>query len=214
MAQEPPTGIDDAELLLRIAVDRDQLALRTFMTRHKDRVYGFLAKRFGEPVADEAFYRAMFQVWQFADRYEPKKGTPGPWFLRIAQNAARSILRGEMRHQHAELEQEPGYDPGDCGPEGDQEFDEASKEKEQVRAKRKKDLLGIIDSLPRLQQAIVRADLADPSGTAPARRLADHLGSSVGSILASRSKARSRIRQEFARLGHHADGKGGRPNAR
>jgi len=214
MAQEPSASVDDVELLLRIAVDRDQIALQVFLARHKDRVYGFLSKRFGHHIADEAFYRAMFQVWHFSDRYDPRKGNAGPWVLRIAQNAALSILRGEKRRRRAELAADPAYDPGDCGPDGDEEFAEAQKEKEQVRVKRKRDLHGIIDSLQPLQRAIMLADMADPSGAAPARALADTHGSTVNSILATRSKAKNRIRQEFIRLGHYPDGKGARPDAR
>jgi hypothetical protein len=58
-----------------------------------------------------------------------------------------------------------------------------------------------LSSLPHLQQAIIRADLAS-GGVANGKQLAERFGSSVGSIEVSRHKAKEKIRTELTKLGH------------
>lgn len=214
MAESPSVQTTDVELLLRVAIEEDGDALRGFLAIHKERVYGWLCKHHGEQVAEEAFYRAAFKVWKYADRYTENKGAPGPWFLRIAQNEALSVLKGEKRHVHADLVLDPSYDPGDCGLEGEAEYSDSRKEREKSREQRRRDLSAIVERLPKQQQAITKADLCDPSGTAPAGPLAAMLETSTGSIYVSRNKAREAIRREMTRLGHYPANNGGRTNAR
>lgn len=214
MAESPSVQTSDVDLLLRIAIEEDGDALRAFLAIHQERVYGWLWRHHGEQVAEEAFHRAAWKVWKYADRYAEKKGAPGPWFLRIAQNEALTVLKGEKRHAHAELVHEPSYDPGDCGPEDEAEYSESQKKKEKSREQRCRDLNGIVEKLPKHQRAITIADLADPSGTAPAGPLAAMLETSTGSIYVSRNKARETIRREMTRLGHYPASNGGRTNAR
>lgn len=210
---DPLVQVDDAELLLRVAVDRDQDALRVFASRHKDLVYGWLVSAHGRQVAEEAFYRALWNVWRFADRYDDKRPAH-PWFLRIAQNAARSVIRGENRARHALLSEQEGYDPADCGPQGEAEYSEAEKENRQRREQRTRDLLAVVQRLPPQQRAVTLADLADSTGTAPAADLAASLGTSKNSVYVSRNAARETIRKEMIRLGHYSNGNGGRAHGR
>lgn len=210
---DPLVQVDDAELLLRIAVDRDPEALALFVARHKDKVYGWLVKHHGHHLADEAFHRALGNVWRFADRYDDKRPA-GPWFLRIARNSALSILRGESKHKHEALGERPGYDPAGCGPDGEREYTEAEQEHQKGREQRRRDVVAVVDGLPPQQRAVMMADLADPSGTAPAADLADRLGTSTNSIYVTRKNARDKIRREMIRLGHYQESVGGPKHAR
>lgn len=210
---DPSVQVDDAELLLRVAVDKDQEALKVFAVRHKDMVYGWLIKNHGRQLADEAFYRALWNLWRFAERYDDKRPA-GPWFLRIAQNAALSIIRGENRQQHAVLSEHDGYDPADCGPGGEAEFTESDKENQRKREHRGRDVTAIVEKLPSQQRAVTRADMAHPTGTAPAAELAAALGTSKNSVYVSRNNARATVRREMIRLGHYQEGDGGRTHAR
>ncbi|MCW5775354.1 MAG: hypothetical protein KIS87_02765 [Phycisphaeraceae bacterium] len=176
-------------------------------------MYGWLVKHHGRQIADEAFFRALWNLWRFAERYDDRRPA-GPWFLRIAQNAARSIIRGESRQQHALLSEQEGYDPADCGPIGESDYTESEKENQRKREQRRRDVAAIVEKLPNQQRAVTKADLAHPTGTAPAADLAAALGTSKNSVYVSRNSARDAIRREMIRLGHYQEGDGGRNHAR
>jgi RNA polymerase sigma factor (sigma-70 family) len=170
---------------------KDQRALVELLSVYGPKVLGFLKKWFGdtlkEPERESALYQAAYNVWRFADRYDPARGSLQSWFLRIARNAAVSILRGERRNAAAELGSEPAYDPAD-----DCEDDEPAVEsKEHWRAKQLDDI--IRNHLEGLEQAVAGADLA-AGGTADSARLARLLGTSINTIYATRSKVRAKIR--------------------
>lgn len=183
---------DDETLLIRIALEQDKDALSALIGRYGPRLKGFLTKRYGdtlrEPEIAEALNRTFFNLWRFADRYKPEKGTFRGWLVRIAQNAALSIIRNEDRHQAKELEYDPSYDPTDhC--EGDAP-ECGSKDKKRV------DLLNdIIDNhLEGLEQAIAKADRAEGQ-SANAERLATIHNTSKNVIWSTRSQLKIKLRK-------------------
>ena len=85
MASFPQKRSDDDDEALALAImDGDQAALRRVLELYGGKVSGWLKKHFGDvlqpPELDEAFNQAAFNVWRFADRFDPAKGSLGGWF--------------------------------------------------------------------------------------------------------------------------------------
>ena len=133
-----------------------------------------------------------------ANQYDESKGSLRVWFYKIAHNAARDILRGEKRHEAIPLE----FDPPQPAEVDAQEDDHDHPEQQKLSL----DLREAVASLPRLQKAIIEADLAS-GGTADSQRLAQALGSTVNSIYVSRSQAISKLREDMRRRGYQTPSK-------
>lgn len=93
-----PEPLDDARSL-RSAPAPAELRCRDWYEAYGANVYGYL--RFHLPSADEAedltadvFLRAL----RAAERFDPERGSPRHWLLRIARNALRDHLR-RQRHR-------------------------------------------------------------------------------------------------------------------
>lgn len=203
MGDRPDGQPEDLALVVPI-LDRSEAGLRAVILLFGPRVKGYLRKHYRDVLdgdeLQEAFCRTFEKVWRYAARFDDRKGTLAAWILRIARNCARTILTRERKHNEKALEYDPQYDPAD-----DRSVVEVSDESSGAEQRqRMKDLDAIIDALPNLQRAIVRADLA-AGGTADSQRLADLHGSTKNSIEASRSKARSKIRDEMLKRGHFQD---------
>jgi RNA polymerase sigma factor (sigma-70 family) len=114
--QDPLIEIDDEMLAFRMT-QKDEAALDTVIETYGPKVRGFLHQQFADvlrpPELDEVFNRAVFNVWRFADRFNLNKGSMRGWFIRIARNAALSLIRGETKHMTQTLEFDPAYDPAD-----------------------------------------------------------------------------------------------------
>ncbi len=192
MAKEmAPEEVDDEGLVLQIAVSQDREALASLLGRYGPKAKGYLLKQFGdtlrEPEIDQALNDAAFNVWRFADRFDPGKSKFKSWFIRILQNAALSIIRAEKKHLAKELEYDPMYDPARAGA-GDAEG--CSADGPLVKL-----VNGIIDNeLTGLEQAVARADRA-VGGSADTARLAEIHGKSMNNVYATRSKYREKIRR-------------------
>jgi len=202
---DPNAQPDDLEIALSI-MEGNPDGLRSLIRVHGPKVKGWLKKQYRHVLddfeLDEAFNTALQRVWKYADRYDDRKGKLASWFLRIARNAALSILRREQEESHHELEYEPSYDPADDRGVGNmvESGDPVAKNDRTM-----KDLDDIIRKLPPLQQAIINADLAAAADKADSARLAEMLDSSKNSIEVSRNKARTTIREEMLKRGHFQD---------
>jgi DNA-directed RNA polymerase specialized sigma24 family protein len=191
MADGTSSEVDVELLILRMA-EKEQDALPLFLKTCGGKIKGFLTRRYGdvlkEQEIDEAVNRTAFNVWRHADRYTPAKGSWKAWVIRIARNAAISILRGENRNRAADLEHDPAYDPGD-------HCDEEPPEGCSTDRWRVQQLENIIDNeLTGFEQALARADLA-AGGSADSRRLAQIHGKSLNTVYATRSKTGAKIRK-------------------
>lgn len=192
--ETPPDEEDDENLLISIALYQDRGAVTTLVNRYGSKLKGYLTKHYGdslrEPEIQQAVNRAFFNVWRFAERFDPKKGKFKGWLLRIAQNAAVSIIRAEDKHQAKSLEHEPSYDPADpC--------EEATPEcglKERQRAEILRDIID--NELKGLEQAIARADL-EAGKPADAARLAALHGTSKNVIYSTRSQLKVKIKKRI-----------------
>lgn len=185
-------GDDDATLVRRIAVARDQRALAELLVRHAPKVTGDLRHRFQRqlqhPDIDEAVNRAAMKIWKNADRFNSARPF-GPWFLSIAIRAALDILKGVKRKPTSEL----NFDPHD--PKWDDLDDE--NEPSPRTAWYMEQLDRIIESeLKGFSQALARADLAAGGpGAADTELLMRQHNKNKNVVHATRSRVWKKIRE-------------------
>jgi len=188
------TRITDSDVALMMA-EGDQNGLRLFLEKHGGRIKAFLVKRYASILQDgelaEAFNTAMYNIWRFAERYDEGKGSLPSWCIRIAQRAAQSVIRRELKYRSKNLEYDATYDPA-----GDPPDEEVQGMPNYVDNSRLEDLRRAIETLPALQKAIIRADLAAGDGVADAGRLAEIHGTSKNAIYVSRHKAREHLKKQ------------------
>ncbi len=192
MSEDKPPVVDEESLILRM-MDREESALTEWLKLYGPKVWGFLKRQYGDrlrdPEIDEALNRTAFNLWRFADRFNPERGSLRSWIIRIAQNAAVSILRGESKHLAKDLEYDPSYDPADASWEDDP-TEAASKS--QCQAEQLDEI--IRNHLTGNEQTVAEADLA-AGGTADAGRLAALLGTSKNAIYVTRTHYRTKVRR-------------------
>jgi DNA-directed RNA polymerase specialized sigma24 family protein len=214
MADESPTvkKLDDAEIVKKLKAS-DPEGLRALLEIHGPTVRAALGKRHGYHVAAEALNRAAMLVWvDFATKFTEGMGSLGGWFLRIAQNKAIDIRRGEKRKKFVQLDYDPSYDPSKCD---DTAYQEEKAEDGQRRERRRQDTRAIIDKLPRVQRIVTECDSLDPNGEASIeviRATLNNPTASNGSIYTARCKARKTICAEMIRLGYYPSNAGRRKN--
>lgn len=186
--ETPIQEIDDETLILRM-MEQDEQALAKVLELYGPRVNGYLRRKFGdvlrEPELAEALNVAAFNLWRFADRFRPEKGSLRGWFITIARNAAKSLLRSESRHVAKELEYEPEYDPADCS---DDAPPVDSKEH-----RRLKELDNILNTKLTGFEQIVALNDFKAGGEADAGRLAAQHGKSKQMVYTTRSKVKKKI---------------------
>lgn len=202
MADDRST-MSDSDIALMMAM-QDKEGLRLLVERYGGRLKAFLYKRFRSVLQEgelaEALNVTFFNAWRFAERYTEANGTLASWCIRIAQNAARDILRREKRYRDKNLEYDPVYDP--AAPR-DQEDAAPGEESDDPRVEH---LRQAIQKLPPLQKAIIEADLA-AGGLADAGRLAEIHGTSKNSICVSRHKAHETLKRQVEQLSRQPAGK-------
>jgi RNA polymerase sigma-70 factor, ECF subfamily len=98
----PP--LDDAELIRRMARDRDPQAFAALYDRHAPRVFGLACRMLGRgPDAEDALQDAFLSVWKHAAVYDPLKAPVAAWVLLIA----RSRCIDRLRRRGLRREKEP-----------------------------------------------------------------------------------------------------------
>jgi RNA polymerase sigma-70 factor (ECF subfamily) len=91
--------MDDLALISRIQT-RDQEAMLALHARYVNLLYSVAFRILGEATAaEEATQDAFMKVWQNAATYEPERGAPAAWLVRIARNVAIDRLRRLDRRQ-------------------------------------------------------------------------------------------------------------------
>jgi RNA polymerase sigma-70 factor (ECF subfamily) len=187
--------VDDIDIVLMM-MEGDPEGVRWLLRKYGSKVKAGLRCEFGHvlaaPELEEALNRGAFNAFRAAQSYDESRGSLRTWFYAIARNAARDILRSEERHQAEPLEHDPPWEP--------EREDEPPIDPRKDRLVR--DLMEAVEALPRLQRAIIEADLASGE-KADAKRLAQVHGSTVNTIYVSRSQAMQKLREAMRRKGHH-----------
>ena len=179
---------------------RDPEGLRRLLETYGGRVQWSLRREFPrlhDGDLDDVLNAASYSAWRSAASYDPGRGTVAAWFYVIARHAAVGLMRQrsrESRHMASEAPdlrvlEAPGAAP-DAGLQND------------VFAR---DLRTCIDRLPRLQRAILEADLRT-GDVAEGPMLAEQLDTTLNSIYVSRSIARKSLRKCLAVRGYRFSG--------
>lgn len=103
------TQVNWAELIERIATQRDREAFRILFEHFAPRIKGFLMRAgCSADEAEEIAQNAMIAVWRKADTFDPATTGASAWIFTIARNlridAARRAARLNRLKQSAELE--------------------------------------------------------------------------------------------------------------
>lgn len=192
-SQTTPSG-DDADIV-RLLQARDTAGIRKLLAIHGPGVRMCVRKAYGDLLSesemDDVTNKAAFHAWRFAESFDAERGTLRAWFLVIARNAARGLLRERQRRgfeTRAELDAVAAAEPGEEVPSmPPASFVEAVRE--------------CIESLPRLQRSIIQADMRS-GDVANAEELARTLHTSKNSIYVSRSLARQALRRKLLAQGY------------
>jgi RNA polymerase sigma factor (sigma-70 family) len=180
----------------------DERSLEAMLTEHGGAVKGLLIRRydtaFGAADVDDVMAIAVEKLWRHRDRFDSRRGSLKAWFFRIADNAARDILRyGWFKAKKMEVAVESGALEAFGGTretETDGSTSTGSSKDDRMRAAVRE----AIAALPEAQRRILWADALSPSGPVPTADLARELGLSRGTVRVYRSKALAKIRSELS----------------
>ena len=88
----------DANLIRRIAVDRDKAAFRELYERYAGRIKGATIRGGAKnDEADETAQEAMLAIWRKADTFDPSRAAASAWIFAIARNRRIDMIRRNSR---------------------------------------------------------------------------------------------------------------------
>ncbi len=186
----PPPALSDAD---RGAAEH---ALGELLAAHRTAVAGVLRRRYagalGAADIDDVVAAASARMWRRVDEL-PRLRSPRAWFLRVADNVARDVLRyGWHRARQLEVAGDPEW----LGsfPDQTRALPEpvAAASPQLVRTLRE-----IVAALPDVQRRIVWADALNPDGPVESGLLAKELGIPPGTVRVYRKRGLDRIRREL-----------------
>ncbi len=119
---EPLTPDRLADLVERVAQERDREAFLALFDHYAPRLKGFYRRRgTGDALAEDLVQDVMVAIWQRAHQYDRRQAGVGTWVFTIARNRQIDLIRREKR---PELDpDEPLLRPSE-GPEPDVAYDD------------------------------------------------------------------------------------------
>lgn len=141
----------DVELLRRI-VQREEAAVGLLYDRYASQLYALLVRILRErSEAEDTLQEVFLRVWDRADTYNEKLGTPGVWLTRIARNLAIDKLRsklGHLRRVEDDLEQHVEFPADEAA---------ASPEDATVQSQRRAYIGAALNTLPPEQRVLIES---------------------------------------------------------
>lgn len=193
-AQRAEGHTDDLRLLELAAHHDDEQAFAAFLARHSGPAAS-TARRIGVD-AEEALQEGSLSAWRARHSFDPERGAPAAWYLRIVRNRAIDIFRKHHVRQRdqvgcATLEHKPDLSP--------------SPEELTLDSERAGHLRSAIDQLSDVQQQVI--DLGFYRGLSHSE-MAELIGIPVGTVKGRSRLAIKGLRDHAAHLGPdgaHAD---------
>ena len=204
MAQETEAENLNFQLGMRL-LENDEDVIKDILLEFGPQISGFLRQKyagvFNITDIEEVLAIAIFRLWQARETYDESKGSVRVWFFRIAENAARDVLKLSWWRART-MEINPDW----------QEVEDSSSKANTISAgvaskngqdvTKLKDLREIITHLPDKERHIVMADACSPDSRADTGYLATELDIPVGTVRVYRKRAMDKIKEEFRKLGY------------
>lgn len=200
--EDHSTAPSDAEIL-RSLVDRQGTGLRMLLDTHGGIVRGAIARSFYPRLQtdeiDDVMSTAAFLAWRNAPSFELERGTLRAWLFVIARNEALQTLRRKQQDAARRATDVDVVEIPRPGPLPDPD------PKTGLDTEFLTTLQSCVCKLPRLQRAIIEADLRS-GDVADAKELANQLGTTANTVYVSRNKARMALRKQLHELGYDPTG--------
>jgi RNA polymerase sigma factor (sigma-70 family) len=150
---------------------------------------------------DDVLAIGLFRLWIARERFDTAKGSLRVWFLRIADNAARDVLRhGWHKARQLETTVERDFLETQVARQDVPDSDPPCEPGPELVAVRE-----IVIGLPDMQRRIVLADSHSRDGSESSQHLAAELGIPAGTVRVYRKRALDRIRDELKQRGFSVD---------
>lgn len=150
---------------------------------------------------DDVLSIALFRLWQARESYDGMKSSLRVWFLRIAENAARDVLKfGWHKARRKEIATEPPRLAEYADPKKNGHADHSGLAV--LERPEQSDLREILADLPEPQRRIILADAHSRDRVASSEYLAAELEIPVSSVPVYRKRALDKIRKELRRRGY------------
>ena len=173
-----------------------EVQLTELIEEHGESVRRLLCKRYvgalDDSDVDDIVQTATHRMWAHSEKL-PELRSPKAWFLRVADNVAKDVLRyGWQKARKLEVPADPEWlnsfpEKPHLLPDPDEVPEESL-----VKALRE-----IVAMLPEAQRRIVWADALNPHGPIPSEKLAKELDIPPGTVRVYRKRGLEKIRTEL-----------------
>jgi len=198
----PP--LSDEELALEVACgERD--ALLMLIRDYGPNIEGFLKTKF-ENIWEDALQDFYLKLPDKITQYKPELGSLKSWLIKMAQNCAIDIYRGEKDHAAAGLIEEAGavenHDPPTP----------LTPKQRKKRLRKHEQIQEAINDLPPIERRVMVALLAFykgdtwPDEKLPAKELAAEWGTTANAVSQAKSRALARLEKELVKRGVFTEG--------
>ena len=186
-----------ASSLVSISSENAELQLETIIREHASAVRDILIPRYRGGLTpadiDDVVATASHRLWKHRSEFS-KLRSPRAWFVRIADNVARDVLRyGWQKARQLEVAAEKSYLESFSPAE---EIKAPAPDPELVEKIRR-----AVEALPENQRKIIWADALSRSGNIAAEDLAHELGIPTGTVRVYRKRALDKLRKQLTELG-------------